>query len=260
MPVLMDASGFLWGIDWIVVQGVATALTALIVLVSLAFAWWQLQHARELRNDQARPHVVVDIERGASHGIVDLTVRNLGATAAYNVRISSKPSIVTTKDDIGYALSESELMTNGVPTLAPGREIRALFDSMPERVEADMPMRYELCVTYRDRLKVQYAETAIINLKVLLGLLSVDRKGAHEAASALQDIAKSLKSWTEGFRGVRVFAQDYERYAWRNGLLIKHPNLLVRLIHAGIKRLSGYDLHPRAQLDRLRRRTRNRNS
>ena len=219
--------------------------TAVILLVTLIFAGAQVRHAQRMRNDQTRPYVVADIEPSRARPIVDLYVRNVGATAAYDVTITTNPALESTRSARGDALEDSVLLTEGIPTMPPGREVRTILDHVPDRIEADLPLRYDITVKYRDRYRRSYTDSYVADLSVLLGLESVLRKDEHEAAKALEDIAALMGRWTHGNRGLRVFAKDYDRDAWQNGYLIRHPKWYGRLWVAAVKRLTGRNLHPR---------------
>ncbi len=232
-------------VDWLAVQAIATIVTGVVLLATLVAILLQLRHAQAVRDDQLRPHVVVDIEPSHVRSMVDFTVRNLGATAAYDVRFDIRPELVTTMDDDGYPLKDSLLIREGIPTLPPGRTISTLFDQVPNRLQAKMPMRFEAKVTYRDRRGTEHAERSVIDLEVFSGLVYIDQKGPHEAAKALQEISKTMSQWTQSHRGVHVFTQDYDRFAWRNGLLIQHPNLFIRAIQQVLNRLPGVETHSR---------------
>lgn len=72
-----------------VFQGV----TAAIALVSVVFAFRQVLEARKLREEQAKPFVVVNFETSKvwEKGLL-LVVENIGKTLARNVHLSSLPS------------------------------------------------------------------------------------------------------------------------------------------------------------------------
>jgi hypothetical protein len=63
------------GTNWPAVAAWAAWATVLIYIVIGLFAWRQVHEARKLREEQARPFVIVDFEPG---WLVYLTVENLG--------------------------------------------------------------------------------------------------------------------------------------------------------------------------------------
>ena len=237
------------GVDWVAVQAVATLAMVLILAVTLRYAAGQVTQVRRSREEQLRPYVVVDIEPSATRPMADLYVTNLGATAAYSVTFAFTPSIRSTREGRGSSLKDSALLSSGVPTLPPGREIRALLDDVPARIKAGLPMRYDVHVSYVDRNGTPFQDRYVADLGPVLGLQSVVRKDAHEAAKALERVARTLESWTVSNRGVRTFAHDHDRYAWRNGHLIRHPRWLGRVWVAMVERVTGVDLNPASGWD-----------
>jgi hypothetical protein len=67
------------GTDWAAVTAWAAWATVGIYVVIGLFAWRQVREARKLREEQARPFVIVDFE---PNFLVYLTVENLGRTMA----------------------------------------------------------------------------------------------------------------------------------------------------------------------------------
>ena len=72
------------GADWPAVAACAAWATVLVYIVLGGFAWRQVHEARRLREEQARPFVIVDFEPDF---LVYLTVENIGRTVARDVTI-----------------------------------------------------------------------------------------------------------------------------------------------------------------------------
>jgi hypothetical protein len=70
--------------DWAAVTAWAAWATVAVYVVLGIFAWIQVLQARRLREEQARPFVIVDFEPGF---LVYLTVENIGRTMARDVSI-----------------------------------------------------------------------------------------------------------------------------------------------------------------------------
>jgi hypothetical protein len=68
--------------DWAAVTAWAAWATVAVYVVLGIFAWIQVLQARRLREEQARPFVIVDFEPGF---LVYLTVENIGRTMARDV-------------------------------------------------------------------------------------------------------------------------------------------------------------------------------
>jgi hypothetical protein len=158
--------------DWAAVAAWAAVATAFIYLGLGIFAWRQLREARrlreeqtrlaresweeqerlaresqaeqarqaqELREEQARPFVIVDFDH------VDmlflLVIENVGRTMARNVIIKfDKP--LTTTIERPHELDEAPLFREPIPSLPPGKKLHVPFDTLPARIENDLPLAY----------------------------------------------------------------------------------------------------------------------
>lgn len=237
----------------------AAAWASVVVLVVTGvLIYRQVAEAQRLRQEQSRPHVVVDLVPSTATRLIELWVRNIGATSAYNVKITTDPPLESSWDrrGEGYALGDTVLMREGIETLPPGRDVHALFDNYVDRDNTDLPMRYDATVAYTNDAGKTWQDRYVLDLEVFKGLTFVLRKDEHDTAKALERVAATLNTWTQSNTGVRVFSQDYDRFAWRNGYLIAHPNLALRWAQAALKRITRVDLHPDARRRREREKKR----
>lgn len=148
------------------------------MLAAAVFGWTQLSEAKRLREEQTRPFVVIDL--GASvPGVFDLVVRNIGSTMAYNVRFKFDPAIESTDNDLDpYKL---KMFSEGISTLPPGKELRALFDSGDAREKSDLPDIYAVTVTYVDRKKrLPYEEIQDLDFGLYWDRLVHNRHDVHD--------------------------------------------------------------------------------
>lgn len=192
--------------DWGNVPGWLGALasvgTLCVAMAAALIARGQLEHARILREEQARPFVIVDFEptRAGDMRYMDLVIRNTGGTLARDVNVVFDPPIVSTldpkgeeSDHLATALARTSLLQGGIPTLPPGREYRMLFDDMADRFERkDLPRRYEVTVSMRSERKIEPTLTQILDLDVYYGYMNVHEYGLHHIAKSLRALAKKL--------------------------------------------------------------------
>ncbi|MFC9289160.1 hypothetical protein [Streptomyces sp. NPDC057052] len=185
--------------DWSAAATVATALftvaTVAIALAAALYAKQQVDLARQLREEQAQPFVVVDFaDNPAMRKGIDFVVENMGQTLARNVKIVVDPPFASTLDDAGYPLKDSALITQGIPSLPPRKRIAALFDTAPQRHGAGLPMKYTATVHFEDaRGKKQEPLTYVLDLSIRYSLLSATEYGLSDAAEALRNISATLK-------------------------------------------------------------------
>jgi hypothetical protein len=124
-------------------------LTFLVLAAAAAFAWFQVREARRLRKEQARPFVLIDFDAWGT--IVELRITNIGKTIARDIRFKFDPSLTSTHDALGDPrgrVGDLSLFKDGIPSLAPGKEIKIFFDHFPGRLEAKLALTYHVTVSY----------------------------------------------------------------------------------------------------------------
>jgi hypothetical protein len=108
-PALVKAT------DWAAVTAWAAWATVAVYVVLGIFAWIQVLQARRLREEQARPFVIVDFDPGF---LVYLTVENIGRTMARDVSIHFDKALESTLSG-PREIDESPLLRKPIPTLPP---------------------------------------------------------------------------------------------------------------------------------------------
>jgi hypothetical protein len=200
--------------DWAAVTAWAAWATVAVYVVLGIFAWIQVLQARRLREEQARPFVIVDFEPGF---LVYLTVENIGRTMARDVTIRFDKPLESTLSG-PREIDESPLLRRPIPTLPPGRKIRVLFDQYAARLEAELPLTYDVSLRYKGPFGTKEWEHPYrLDLGIYLGSQEPP-KGLPELVSEVERIRKELEKWREGSRGLRVETVDrrrQQRIEWR---------------------------------------------
>jgi hypothetical protein len=177
---------------------------------ALIYAVVQVGEARKLREEQARPWILVDFEPGF---IFWLTIENIGRTVATDIRIRFRPDLASTQSR-PWAWEESTLLTDGIPMLPPNKKLRAFFDSFPERLKSDLPMTYDVEVEYHGPTKQKKPLTSHyrLDLNFYVGM-SPSPKGIPDLVKTLEDIKGEMHKWTDrsGSTGLRVSTADREK-------------------------------------------------
>jgi hypothetical protein len=191
--------------DW---TAIAACCTALVAVVAGVIAFFQVREARRLRREQTQPYVVVYVDQSrVSSMVADLVVKNLGATAATNVRIQFEPFPQRAAGADGGA----DIVVPGVfPVLVPGQEWRTLWDTGIARGESDLPDAHRATVTFADSHgKETYQFVYDVDWGPLMSREFVTEYGIHEAADALREIKRTLGKWQESIHGgLAVFTRD----------------------------------------------------
>jgi hypothetical protein len=184
-----------------VLQTVFIGLQFLVLIAAAVFGRRQLNEAKELREAQTRPFVVIDLGSSA-HTLFDLVVKNIGTTLARDVRFAFSPPIKSTDDDLDP--NKIKMFREGISTLAPGKEIRTLFEKGPDRHASELPDTYEVTVSYTDQTgKRKYEEKIDLDFGLYWDRLTVTRRGVHDLHKQLETIAKEIRRWRPNIgRGV----------------------------------------------------------
>ncbi|HET6910630.1 MAG TPA: hypothetical protein VFH54_14945 [Mycobacteriales bacterium] len=189
----------------------ATVATALVALLAAAFAYFQLRDAGKDRRERNKPAVVVDFTTGDVHGIVYLTVHNIGTTTARDVQLTLDPPLWNGGDAADEYLRR--WIAHGFPTMPPGRELSNIFCHLPVHQEASRPTRFTVTVRCKDyRQRQQPDEQYELDLDVISAQMSITRHTVHELNDTLGKLNKTLESVvSRGFfsgSGLRVFTMS----------------------------------------------------
>lgn len=188
--------------DW---SALAAWCAVLLGVVAGLIALFQLLHARGLRDEQAQPYVVVYIEEARlGSWVLDLVIRNMGATAATDIRLEVTPPPVRAID----RGEEPGLVIPDLPVLVPGQDWRTIWDSTIDRYKSDLPSRYVAKVRYRDsRGRRSFEYDYVLDWDALMTGERITSYETHHVAEALREIRKILKRWSEA-SSVAVTVRD----------------------------------------------------
>jgi hypothetical protein len=205
----------LFGVDTNIWTAGAAAAQTVIVAAAAGFAFRQVREARLTREDQARPFVIVDFDLSRPP-FIHLVVKNIGKTMARRVRIQTDPPLSSTFDKDGNFEPAAKLrvFTEEIPTMAPDREIRTLFDSFPDRTEQELDDVYRVTVTYEGERGRPYSEDMILDLGIYRNITYVEQHTIHDVHKELKKIATAVDRWGAGVghgSGILVVTRDDKR-------------------------------------------------
>lgn len=135
------------------------------------------------------------IDLGSSaHTLFDLVVENIGPTLARDVTFEFDPPLQSADSDLDP--KKLKMFREGISTLAPGKELRTLFDRGPARHSSELPDTYEVTVRYTDQTgKRSYTEKIDLDFGLYWDRLTVNRRDVHDLHKQLEVIAKELGRW-----------------------------------------------------------------
>jgi hypothetical protein len=176
-----------------IVQAIAVAAQLLVLVVAAIVAGRQVGEARRLREEQARPFVVIDFD--VRNHLIYIVVSNVGNTLATDVRFEVDPPFESTIED--YQAKELKMFREGISTLAPGKVIETLFDSFIEREPTELPDAYKVTVRYSDeRRRRSFAEVIDLDIGLYRNILSVTRRDIHHVNETLGKMLTEMKRWS----------------------------------------------------------------
>jgi hypothetical protein len=216
----MPPEKFLWWTQtgWAGVAAIVSAVAVLGALIAVVAAFKQVAAVRRAHEDQTRPHIVVDFEPNPTWWtLADFVIKNIGQSSAQDVCIAMDPPPErTVEKGEREKFADLRMLNEPIQTFAPGREFRAFFDSMVDRLNSDLPMIYTVTVTYGMRgSKQRWEESHILDLNVQNGSEQLTVHGLHDAAKALRDIRDLLKRSPVLKGPIEVIAEDREVHIQR---------------------------------------------
>lgn len=106
-------------------------------------------------------------------------VKNIGPTLARDERFEFDPPIKSSDDDLDP--NKIKMFRAGISTLAPGKEIRTLFEKGPARHESELPETYEVTIIYTDQSgKRNYEEKIDLDFGLYWDRLTVTRRDVQD--------------------------------------------------------------------------------
>lgn len=225
-------NSFLTYLDWLyiaqhpvlyeVLDNLFQLLNVLLVSGALIYAARQYRLSQKEKLDRERPFVYLDLEFDS--GLCTLIIKNTGGSPAKDIHINFTPEIIIHKENINTLP-----VLNGLPFLAPNKEIKMFIGSMMG--EGSINKRYDVKLKYKDMQDKKYNEAQVVDPSKYLGISKISRKGLHEIAKSIEDIAKShdksqrhLETLTRVFKnGINIRNQELQSYSSKELLsLVKH--------------------------------------
>lgn len=167
--------------------------TAGIALAAGLVAVGQLAEARELRREQAQPYVVVSMEPsrpGTASDTIDLVIKNLGKTAARQVRVAVDPTPVR-----GAGKEVTDLwLPDELTVLVPNQEWRTFWDRTDPREEVGLPRLHTAVVTYKDSQGQESKFTYALDWTPWFYRSALVTHDLHKGVETLQKIEKAIKT------------------------------------------------------------------
>ena len=155
----------------------------------------QLRYATELERNRVRPFIIFEIL--LQPPLVMVSVKNIGQTPAYDVRIAVSPNIETLHGGEGVYPAEERaspmsLIARTIAMIAPQREISSMFGTWKRVKNLHTELLFQGTVTYRGADGTEYSEHFVLDLSIYEGLRRPSVKNINNLVTQLELIAGSL--------------------------------------------------------------------
>jgi hypothetical protein len=157
----------------------ATILIAFLTLKATRLSQKNLDTAIELEKNRLRPYVLFNISSSTARRNTFASIKNLGLTAAYNIKVSIRPKLEHLHD------AESPLTSRNILFLPPGEEVIDVIDSSPAFHQRYPEPIFEGAVEYEDLKANKFKEPFRIDLTFL-------KKRAYILEASVADELKQL--------------------------------------------------------------------
>jgi hypothetical protein len=171
--------------------------TVAFLAIAALFAGRQLKEATALREAQIRPYMTIGLETPAPH-LIYLVIENLGNSIAEGVTFKCEPAISSTLEDENPT-RVADFLARPRPTVVPRSRVETLLDVSHQRLNSDLPLRYDIVVSYTApawRGK-RYCDKFVLDIEGFKGRRFSSRKDAHDIANALEALGSTLSNWID---------------------------------------------------------------
>ena len=188
----------------------AQLLSSFGTLIVAAGILYQGRQARNARNDEDRPQIIVDADY-TGRFTTNIVVRNIGNGTAKNITFKFSAPLESTS---GYDITELPYFQHGINFMAPQTDLPAVWDSYQNVVQnlRAKGLLHGITITsyYEDRQGERYETAWTINPLLLEGSGYSDYKGYEDEVQALQDQARALEQISEDIKELKSASSTAE--------------------------------------------------
>lgn len=180
--------------DWGMLLVAAISLG--IAIGTLLYARKQYKHSKLAQEELNYPYVIFDI-RQVKGGIVEVYLKNLGSTVAYDISVDSSPPFESASEDYFWLFDE-------LPALVPGQEWATIWETqISKRRESDLPDRMEVTVRYKDSSNKLHEMPTVIDLKAYWGKTFLVDNDLSKVAGELKKQTDALRKTESHLKSMR---------------------------------------------------------
>ena len=174
---------------------IATIVLVIVTVRGTGIAQRSLEAVERFERERARPYVTLSLVNKPL-GTIQLLIENVGATAAYQISITTQPEIMILAGGPNvHPSTESEkrhpFIAKGIPFLPPKAREMNVISLAYARFKTHYPsQRFEGSITYTDKDGHQYKDPLVIDLSVNDGLSFMT---VHDVGTELHKIRELLE-------------------------------------------------------------------
>ena len=181
----------------------AQLLSSVGTLVVAAGILYQGRQARNARNDEDRPQIIVDADY-TGRFTTNIVVKNIGNGTAKNITFEFSAPLESTS---GYDITELPYFKHGINFMAPQTDLPAVWDSYQNVVKnlraKGLTEGITITSHYEDRQGESYQTSWTINPLLLEGSGYSDYKGYEDEVQAQEDQARALEKIAEDIKELK---------------------------------------------------------
>ncbi len=188
-----------------------------------------LEEMRAARGQEIAAQVLAYVDMPYGNWVLLFVVKN-GRTLARDIKFDFHPELQSGWGNRAHEFDIS-FLKNGISSLAPGQELRVVFDAMSnyfdgsgvKLLEGSLPSAYTVRVTYRGGLLPDefHSTEQVIDLSMFKDIGVLQEKGEKDLIKAIESLAQS----SERMRGsLREIAFNVV-----NGIWVRNPAFLVEM-------------------------------
>jgi hypothetical protein len=215
--------------DWLLIFFQAATLVALVIYV------WKTWHiaaetrrtaqaaieatneAREARLASLAPRILVYFSVEDVHQ-AEIVVENVGAGIAKDVQITFEPPLQSSFDLTPHNPSSPravEFFETVKPVMPPAYRLTHVFDSWPDYLQNQLPMRYVATVSCTGAENGRaYSVQHVLDVNAIKSLLQIHRKGIHDVAEEIKRFREAVTQQLTKLNEIQTAATADLPLAW----------------------------------------------
>lgn len=170
-----------------------------------------LEEMRAARGQEIAPQVLAYVDMPYGNWVLFFVVKNVGRTPAKDIKFDFQPELQSGWGNHAHEFDVS-FLKNGISSLAPGQELRVVFDSISnyfdgsavKLLEGSLPSAYTVRVTYRGGLLPDelHSTEQVIDLSMFKDVGVLQEKGEKDLIKATESLAKSNERMRSSLREI----------------------------------------------------------